>query len=53
MLLRGRRDHAPLLVDDESARAAGADIDAEKLDNSLLFARSFSIACRAEVVEQF
>ena len=35
MLFRGGRDHAPLLVDDESARAAGADIDAEEMDNFL------------------
>jgi len=34
MLLRGGRDHAPLPVDDESARAAGADINAKELDNS-------------------
>jgi hypothetical protein len=34
MLLRGGRDHTPVLVDEESARAAGADIDAEELDNS-------------------
>jgi hypothetical protein len=36
MLFRGGGDHASLLVDEESASAAGADIDAEKLDNSLL-----------------
>ena len=53
MLLRGGRDHAPLLVDDESTSAAGTDIDAEELDNFLLFARRFSIACRAKVVDQF
>src|SRR5579864_328649 len=53
MLLRGGRDHAPVLVDDQRASAAGADIDAEELDNSLLFARRLSIACRAEVVDQF
>jgi len=53
MLFRGGRDHAPVLVDDQRASAAGADIDTEELDNSLLFARRFSIACRAEVVDQF
>ena len=53
MLFRGGGDHAPLLVDDQRASASGADIDAEELDNSLLFARRFSIACRAEVVDQF
>lgn len=53
MLFRGGRDHAPVRVDDQRASAAGADIDAEELDNSLLFARPFSIACRAEVVDQF
>jgi hypothetical protein len=38
MLFRGGGDHVPLLVDEESASAAGADIDAEELDNSLLLA---------------
>jgi hypothetical protein len=38
MLFRGGGDHAPLLVDEESASAAGADIDPEELDNSLLLA---------------
>ena len=53
MLFRRGGDHAPLLVDEESARAAGADIDAEELDNFLLLAPRLSIACGVEVVDQF
>ena len=54
MLFGGRCNHAPVLVDDQSARPGGADIDAEELDNSLLRVRACADPTRlAEVVGQF
>ena len=53
MLFRGGGQHSPVLVNEESASAAGANIDAEKLDNSLLLARDSSAPIGlSDVVDQ-
>ena len=54
MLFGSGCDDSPLLVNEQSARPSGADIDAKELDNSLLRVRPCADPVRlAEVIGQF